>query len=84
MTKTEKNLNSYIDATIRGFSRTFDVAKEDGWNFSQFMGDVNLDADMCLGAMIFAHIYENKIDGDTFNKMRNRLNDAKWEVIRKY
>ncbi len=84
MKKTVKNMNDFVESTIRGFSRTLELAKEDGWTFTQMMDSLDLDHNLCLGALIYGNIYDGGIDDETFHSMRDRLHEAKWEVIRNF
>lgn len=76
MTKKMKHLNNYIDATIGGMERTFDTAKENGWSFVQFSNVIQNDHDLCLGACLFAEIYEHSITENERNLLMKKLSDA--------
>lgn len=84
MTKTHKNLIRFVNATISGFERTLDRAKEDNWSVMDLMNVLDVSADHVMGALNFAEIYECKITGEENVQLRNKLLDAKSETIKKF
>lgn len=84
MTKTEKNLNHYVENTIKTFKSTLEYAKENGWTLDRLIGSLDNDEALCYGALIFTNIYESKLDGTKFVALRNELHDAKWSTINEF
>lgn len=84
MTKTQKNLELFVNNTIRGFELTLTVAKENNWNVVTLMNSMDADADSVRGALMFAKIYEEKITDDTMDKLMNKLYEAKTEIVNRF
>ena len=81
MTKTQEKLETFVDNTIDGFKRTLEVAKENGWKFTDLCGSLDNSTDLCYGAVLFVNIYEKKIDDETVEKLSGKLNEAKHNVL---
>lgn len=84
MTKTQKNLELFVNNTIRGFELTLTVAKENDWNVVTLMNSMDADADSVHGALMFAKIYEEKITDETMDKLMNKLYEAKQNIVNRF
>lgn len=84
MTKTQKNLELFVNNTIRGFELTLTVAKENGWNVVALMNSMDVDADSVHGALMFAKIYEKKITDETMDKLMNKIYEAETEIVKRF
>lgn len=84
MTKTYKNLNNYADAIIFGFEHTYNTAKENNWKFVEFANIIDDECSNFQGALLFAQIYENKITGEQYVELRDKVFNAKYDYIRKF
>ena len=84
MTKTQKNLESFVNNTIRGFELTLSVAKENNWNVVSLMNSMDADTDSVHGALMFVKYYEEKITDETMDKLMNKLYEAKQDIINRF
>lgn len=84
MTKTQKNLELFVNNTIRGFELTLTVAKENDWNVVTLMNSMDADSDSVHGALMFAKIYEEKITDETMDKLMNKLYEAKTNIVNRF
>ena len=84
MNKTQKNIIAYVNATINGFADVLELAQKDGWDYITLQRLLDNDAHNVHGALMFAHIYEEKISEQLMNELTDKVIEAKSQTIKKF
>ena len=84
MTKTQKNLEAYVKATCDSFNATLKLAIESNWSLADFYKSLDRSYELCYGAILFAKIYEEKIDDRTAEDLRRTLSNARYLAFEKF
>ena len=77
-------MTNYVNATINGFPFTLDLAKQEGWDYTTLQRMLDNETDNVHGALMFAHIYEEKISEQLMNELTDKVIEAKSQTIKKF